>query len=347
MRHQSVSKSLSPDSKSKRILLVATCLALIITCAAQMAIGQQEPVTRVGSDYLTIPQLRAKYADPAGKIATIQGVEIYYKDEGKGPVLLMVHGSQGSLRTWDVIVKRLKSRYRIIRYDVPGMGLSGHISDAAAANVVPTDIAIGLLDKLGVKKLSFVGVSSGGTLGMFLAARRPELIERLILSNTPSDRVTYDHMVQPDSFTRAQEEARRAGGFQSRQFWDEFLNYFSGVPARFTPKLRDEYYDFNRRTPEKHPIALIAQIGDGVEASKLMAQVTVPTLLIWGSKDALLPVSAMKSLEAHLKLAPVSTLILPDVGHYPPVEVPARFATLISSYLEAVVPEPASQAATR
>jgi len=288
--------------------------------------------------YLSVAQLRAKYADPAGKVALIHGVEIYYKDEGRGPVLLMVHGSTSSLRTWDVIAARLKSRYRIIRFDVGAMGLSGRISDEAAAHVTPLDIVTGLLDRLKVSKLTYVGVSSGGTLGMFLAAARPEMVERLILSNTPSDPVTYGHMAMPESFIQAQALVRQQGGFQSRQFWDEYLNYFVRVPARVGPKIRDEYYDFNRRMPESHPIALIAQIGDGAQANRLMAQVKAPTLLIWGGADPLLTIPAMKALSGHLSSAQVSGVILPDVGHYPPLEAPERFERIMTAYIEAATP---------
>lgn len=288
--------------------------------------------------YLSVAQLRAKYTDPKGKIATIKGVEIYYKDEGKGPVLLMVHGSASSLRTWDVIAARLKARYRIVRFDVGGMGLSGRVSDDAAAHATPLDIVNGLIDRLGVRRLTFVGVSSGGTLGMFLAAQRPELVERLILSNTPSDPVTYGHMTMPRSFLDAQALARAQGGFQSRAFWDEFMNYFSGVPARILPRTREEYYDFNRRIPEDHPIALTARIGDGKQADILMQQIKAPTLLIWGAADPLLPEAAMKALAGHLPNARISQVLLPDVGHYPPLEAPVRFERIMRAYIEAATP---------
>lgn len=288
--------------------------------------------------YLTVAQLRARYGDPAGKIARIRGMEIYYKDEGSGPVLLMVHGSASSLKTYDVIAEKLKSKYRIVRFDVGGMGLSGSISDEVAAKVTPVEIAKGLLDKLGIKEVTYVGVSSGGTLGMYLAAEHSGMVKRLILSNTPADRLSYGHMVQPQSFYDAQQESRRDGGFQSRHFWDEFFSYFSGEPERFSQEMRDEYYDMNRRTPERHPIALTARIDDGVAANEKMKKVRIPTLLVWGAKDQLLPVAAMNSLERHLENAQVSTVIMPDVGHYPPVEVPERFATVIEAYIEAAVP---------
>lgn len=318
----------------RRSLLLCTLMLTAVHAprAAADAAGSH------AAQYLSVEQLRAKYQDAQSKFAVIKGLEIHYKDEGQGPAILLVHGSNSSLRIWDTTAARLKSRYRVIRFDVAGMGLSGRVSDEAAANVDPVEIPIGLLQLLGVKQVSFVGNSSGGTLGMFLAAERPDLVERLVLSNTPADPVTYGHMVQPESFKRAQEEVKLAGGFKSRHFWDEYLGYFSGSPQRITAKKRDEYFDFGRRVPEKHPIALTARIGDGKVASQLMARVTAPTLLLWGGVDALLPIAAMKSLARYLPNAQVSEIILPDVGHYPPLEAPERVTQLVAAFFEAAVP---------
>ncbi|MCW1401825.1 alpha/beta hydrolase [Novosphingobium sp. MW5] len=290
---------------------------------------------------LSVAQLRKKYQDAQSRYMTIKGVEIHYKDEGPrgAPVLFMVHGSESSVRTWDRITVLLKKRYRIVRYDIPGYGLSEGTTDEAAANVQPVEIAEGLIDSLGVKKLTFVGVSSGGTMGMYLAAKRPELVERLILSNTPSDPVKTDHLVQPQSFLDAQAEAVRTK-YRNLTFWNEFLAYFAGDPARISQRTREEYYDFNRRLPEKHPIALVARIGDGKQAAIEMAKVRAPVLLARGTGDPLLPESAAQAITRYLANAQISRVYMPDVGHYPPLEVPDRFARLITTYVEAVVPDP-------
>ena len=314
-----------------------TVSALVIAPAPVFA--QPTPANVEATPRLAVAELRERYGDPQSRYATFRGVEVHYKDEGRGPVLFMIHGSQSSVRTWDRITQRLKSRYRIIRYDIPGYGLSGSISDEVAATVQPVEIAEDLLAKLGVKKLTFVGVSSGGTLGMYLAAKRPELVERLILSNTPSDPVKTDHLVQPQSFLDAQAKAR-ATGFQNLTFWNEYLSYFSGDPARISAKTRAEYYDFNRRVAEKHPIALVARIGDGKQASIEMAKVRAPTFLIWGTGDKLLPESAANAIARYLSNATISRVLMPDVGHYPPLEVPDRFAQLIATYVEAATPAP-------
>ncbi len=326
----------------KFALFLLIMLTLVQPIGAQTAASAQPSVANTGDAFprLTVAELRQRYQDRQSRFMTIRGVEVHYKDEGprKAPVLFMVHGSQSSVRTWDRITVLLKPRYRVIRYDIPGYGLSGPVSDEAAATVQPTDIAEELLIRLGVAKVTFVGVSSGGTMGMYLAARRPDLIERLILSNTPSDPVKTDHLVQPQSFLDAQAKAVRTK-YQDLTFWNEFLSYFSGDPARISTKTRREYYDFNRRALEKHPIAMVARIGDGKQAAIEMAKVRVPVLLAWGTGDPLLPESAANAIARYLANARISRLLMPDVGHYPPLEVPDRFARIIADYVEVVVPK--------
>lgn len=313
-------------------------MAALLAALPASAVAQGQPSTPE-FPRMTVAELRAKYKDSRSRFMVIKDTEIHYKDEGKGPVLFMIHGSQSSLRTWDRITKLLKGRYRIIRYDIPAYGLSASVSDEVAATVNPVDIPEELLNRLGVAKVTVVGVSSGGTMGMYLAARRPDLVERLILSNTPSDPVKTDHLKMPESFLAAQAEAQRTK-YQNLTFWNEYLSYFSGDPKRISARTRVEYFDFNRRANEKYPIAMVARIGDGKQATIEMAKVRAPTFLIWGTGDPLLPKSAADAIERYLSNAPVSVALMPDVGHYPPLEVPDRFARLIAEYVETIVPKP-------
>jgi pimeloyl-ACP methyl ester carboxylesterase len=231
--------------------------------------------------YLTLQELRARYGEAGARTTTIQGVEVYYKDEGSGPAILMVHGSLSTLRTYDGVAARLKDRYRIIRYDIPPLGLSGPVPDAVAqAHVRPEAVAAELLDRLGVKSVTAVGVSSGGTMVSFLAAARPELVERLIIANAPSDPVNTAPMKL--SAALAREEALPGGGAQGgykrRAFWDAFFDFFAGEPERISPALRDEYYDINRRVPERNSVALTAIVADNAFTRAALGKVTCPVL---------------------------------------------------------------------
>lgn len=312
--------------------------ASIQALLAVLLLGQQTMAADPARPFASLEELRAKYKDSKGHITVVGGVEVYYKDEGRGPAILLVHGSQSTLKTWDRIAPVLARHYRVIRFDIPPQGLSGRVSDEIAARAQPTDIPEGLLGQLGVTRVTFVGVSSGGTLGVFLAAKRPDLVARLILSNTPSDPVKTDHMKQSADFVEAQREAR-ATGFQSQTFWNLFLDYFSGDPGRLDQRIREQYYDFNRRGPEKNYLTFVGVVANHERAVAAMNAVKAPTLLIWGGSDPLLVPAAADVLAGYLTGTQVSKVFMPDVGHYPPLEAPERFAQLVSAYIEAATPK--------
>jgi len=71
-----------------------------------------------------INNLKEKYLDKNSKFITVEDIKIHYRDEGIGPVLLLLHGVCSSLHTWDMWVKELGYYYRIIRIDLPGFGFS-------------------------------------------------------------------------------------------------------------------------------------------------------------------------------------------------------------------------------
>ena len=286
---------------------------------------------------LSLESLRQKYADPEGQIANIAGVEVYYKDQGEGPAILMIHGSRSTLRTWDRIAPALVDRYRVIRYDLPPHGLSGSVSDEAAQRVEPASFTAGLLDHIGVDQVTCVGVSSGATTCMYFAAAYPDRVNRLVMSNSPSDPVRTDHMVMTPEFEKALEEFTETG-FESRFFINEFLTFYSGDPQRISEQTRLEYYDFNRRVTEANSTALIGIVEDHQKARKAMAGVRAPTLLIWGGRAALLIPAAAGVLGGYLENTQVSTVFMPDVGHYPPLESPHRFARIVAAYIEGATP---------
>ena len=290
--------------------------------------------------WLSLAQLRAKYADRQGKTADIGGVEVYYKDEGKGSAILLIHGSVSSLKTYDGLAADLARTYRVIRYDIPPQGLSGPVSNEALARLAPTDIPEQLLARLGVRKATIVGVSSGGTMAVQLAAKRPDLVERLILSNAPADQVRTGHQTLTPALQAAIDDYKRRG-YQSRSYWEAFLDFYAGVPARYDAKFRDQIYDMNRRAPRANIVGLVAVVEDHEKAVAAMNAVKAPVLLIWGGADPLLPYAAMDALAGYLKNAEVSKIRLPDVGHYPPVEIPQRYAQMVRAYIEAAAPDDA------
>ena len=107
----------------RSILVAAAALVVVIMAYVLMARG--------GLFQLDREQLIAKYADSESKFAQIRGIDVHYKDEGQGLPLLLLHGSFGSMRTWDVVVDRLDDDFRLIRIDQPPTALSSEIPAGA------------------------------------------------------------------------------------------------------------------------------------------------------------------------------------------------------------------------
>jgi pimeloyl-ACP methyl ester carboxylesterase len=295
-----------------------------------------------GGPTLTLQALRAAYSVPTGHITKIAGVDIYYTDEGSGPAILLCNGSSSSLRTWDGLVAALKGSYRIIRFDIPPGDLSGSIPPDLRAKLVPTDIPEGLLDQLHIKHVTGIGVSSGGTMVVQLAAKRPDLVERLILSNTPSDPVDTGPMVLSAALKR-ETDIFKETGYRSQAYWNAFWDFFAGVPGRIPAATRQLFYDMNRRAPEPDPLGMAAKVADHARSLQNFAAVHAPVLLVWGERDPLLTPPSEKVLANYLTNTQVSALLLPDVGHYPPIEVPVRFGQIVRDYIEIATPSPTSR----
>jgi pimeloyl-ACP methyl ester carboxylesterase len=289
---------------------------------------------------LTLAELRAKYLTPADHIVDIGGVEVRYRDEGHGPAVLLLHGSNSTLDTWDGVAARLVPHYRVIRFDQPPQGLSGPVSDAAKVTLPSADALLtGLLDRLKTGPVIAVGVSSGGTMAYYLAGAHPERVRALVLSNAPSDPLDLKGLVNPPDLVAAEARAKATGRRDPDWWWAYFRSLY-GDPARITAAQIARNYDFGRRVAEPNLLHLFALAGNNDLTHDRLAHVTAPTLIVWGMRDHVLPYPAAVALAGHLTAIHPSVVLLDDVGHYPPIEVPERFAAIVDTFVQQVVTAP-------
>lgn len=308
-------------------------VGLLCAAAAPAFVRAGVPTSGVNHP-LTLAELRQRYGAPGDRYANLGGVEVRYRDEGSGPVLLLLHGSSSTLNSWDGVVARLKGRYRIIRFDQPPLGLSGHLSDEAIKTVgQPEALVARLLDELRIRSVSVFGTSSGGTMAYYFAATYPDRVDNLILSNTPADPVHNDKI--PVSPALAAEMARaKQLGYRDLEYWRVYLSFLYGEPRRLTPETIAYYQGTNMRTPEANQFGLHALTIHNETTMARLKAVRAPVLILWGMRDPVLPPPAGKALYRYLANAVSRSFVaMETVGHYPPLESPVATADLVDAYL--------------
>jgi 3-oxoadipate enol-lactonase len=257
------------------------------------------------------------------KFARVNGVVLHYELSGSRvlPLIVFSNSLGTDLRIWDLVVERLAGRYRMLRYDKRGHGLSetppgpyslvDHVEDLAA-----------LLEHLSLGRAAFVGLSVGGLIAQGLAARHPDMVAALVLSNTA-------HKIGTDESWNERIETVRNKGIAA----------ISEVVLQrwFTQKFRaPENADFAgyaamlNRSPVEGYAATCAAIRDA-DLTESTRAVAVPVLCIAGEQDGATPPDLVRSMANLIKGAQFR--IIADAGHIPCVEQPDAVADLVATFL--------------
>jgi len=117
-----------------------------------------------------------------GKFATINGLKIYYEESGKGMPVILLHHFFATASQWKTYVPELAKKYRVIAVDLPGHGRSDYMDTTKVfLHKKATEYIIGLVDFLKLDSVYLIGASSGGSIALYLATLRPDLVKRAIV----------------------------------------------------------------------------------------------------------------------------------------------------------------------
>jgi pimeloyl-ACP methyl ester carboxylesterase len=295
--------------------------------------------------YRDIPaaELEAKWAGPPSQFIEIDGLRVHYRDEGSGPPLVLLHANFANLYMWERWAAELKGRYRVIRFDLSGHGLTG--PDASNDYTLERNVkTFGLLlDRLNVQRAVLAGTSVGGTIAMHFAVRHPERVERLILISPGSLESRVRGSSKPPQIPSAVNALTMVTPKALARY---MLTSNFGDPTKVDDALVDEWYLFWRREGNRR--ALLDRLRQYVsgDVEKTIASVKVPVLLLWGEKNRQVPVRNAYEFRKMLTAAPSVTLhVLPGIGHMAVQEAPAETARLVREYLDTARPVSGNEAA--
>lgn len=324
----------------KNMVKLAGRALLIVIVVFAVLLG----VMRAGLFNPSYEQVKERWATAPSKFVQVGGVSLHVRDEGHGPVVLMLHSSMSNLRIWDAWADRLKTRYRVIRLDWPPYGLSKDPNPSTGlAGVMKLVEAFVEQEKL--DKFAIVGSSSGATLSVLYTAAHPEKVTALALSTLPLKAPPTTHVSPVEESTIWLHE-NVVPNYYPKFFYRWTLASLYGVPARLKPETVDWYYDTNNLDGGFARVRAYYQANTKSlwkkGAEEEAAQVRVPILLQWGDRDIVLPINRADEAVKQFVNAPVTLIHYPDVGHYPMLELPDETARDLETFLNRVTPQPGS-----
>ncbi|MEE3625369.1 alpha/beta hydrolase [Nitrospirillum sp. BR 11752] len=285
-----------------------------------------------------------RYAQaPSSRFITVDGVPLHVRVEGKGPPVLLLHGTGVNLHEWDPLVDRLSDRYTLIRVDWPPYGLSGPnphgYTTAEAARLVGL-----VLDQLAVGPLTVVATSNGCNVALELNAANPDRIRAMAFSMLPLERPSQTRQVDWRIRWMLAFHNAVLPDYHPRFFYSLVLQDTSHPGWQVPPYLAGVMYDManlpgaiaNQQAYLKSNIALFRTTDVGATAG----QVRAPVLLQWSDEDTVISQSADASVRRFTGTQ-VKLIHYPGIGHWPMWETPDRFAADLGAFL-GTLPPPAA-----
>jgi pimeloyl-ACP methyl ester carboxylesterase len=281
--------------------------------------------------------MRAKYGSAASRFLTLSpGLTVHVRDQGvrNGRALVLIHGSNASLHTWEPWVTRLQSEYRIITLDLPGHGLTGANPNGRYDMESYVDVVDQVMQQLGVPHAILAGNSMGGGVSWNYALSHPEKVDALVLvdaAGAPSAKPR--NMPIGFRIARMPGVSALAEVITPRSMFEASLKTSVYDPGFATPQMVDRYWELNRYPGNRAAtLARFAQMTQARAATPArLAAIKVPVLIMWGQEDNLIPVAAAQWFH---KALPTSQLIIyPKVGHIPMEEIPDQSAEDVKRWL--------------
>jgi pimeloyl-ACP methyl ester carboxylesterase len=310
-------RSLMKQKKTKwLILLSVVILAAIATIYSWDELGIQE---------IPLQILQQKYETPESRYVSINGTPVHYLDQGKGTVIVALHGIVDSLHTWDEWARKMTPHYRVVRMDIPGFGLTGPVREGEYSKEMFTGFLHAFLNELKIENCILTGNSLGGAIAWNFALHYPEKVSQLILI----DPAGYPMEIPwPLSLTETPGIRHVARFITPRWIYQLSLRQVLGDPSRVTDTLVDRFYELNLRPGNRDALIEIMdslkKLNQDPAFSKSITNIHTPTLLLWGKKDAWIPVSHVSKWKKDVP--GIHTILYEKIGHVPQLEIPDQVA---------------------
>lgn len=284
---------------------------------------------------IPLDELRSEYGFGGSHYVTHDGALVHYVDAGipSGETLVLVHGSNGSVHNWTGWIEDLGRDYRIIAMDLPSHGLSGNSVSEFYDDARMHQVMDAVLDDAEVGQFILAGNSWGGSIAASYAIAHPDRLSHLVLVDTAGFGRADQSGEQPLAFRllRLPLVGNLMAILTPRFLIDWTVKTAYGDPDRLSERTLARYSDLLRGAG--HRAATLRRMTSYTPpvAALDFSEVSVPTLIIWGSLDTWIQPAAAFSI--HEEIPDSMLVIFDELGHLPMEEGPAETADVVREFL--------------
>ncbi len=283
---------------------------------------------------IPVDQLKEKYANSSSQFISLGGMDVHFRDEGPTAdtlPLVLLHGTSSSLLTWDACSKEWIKDHRVIRMDLPGFGLTGPNpeQDYSIKNYVA--FLNSFLQERNVTQCYLAGNSLGGLIAFHFAAIYPEKVKKVILIDPAGYPIHNAKGSLAFTLGRIPVLKNILTIITPISIVRKSLEDAYGNKSLVNNDLVEQYRDMACREGNRKALLIRLQ-NDQSGDTALLSKLTMPTLVIWGASDQLIPVDNAYKFQRDL---PADTLaILQNVGHVPMEETPELVIPLVKKFIK-------------
>jgi pimeloyl-ACP methyl ester carboxylesterase len=293
-------------------------LLVVLVLAVALGIRRDRPAAEV----------EARHAAPPSQFIAVDGLRVHYRDRGSGPAIILLHGSNASLFTWEGWAAALSPEHRVVTLDLPGHGLTGPDPEARYSLPEMAELVDHFAAALKLEHFSLAGNSMGGGVALNYALAHPDKLDKLIL---------VDAYAYPQAAPLALKLFALPGiGHLVRWLTPRFAVAKSvrdvyGDPTRVADAAVDRYEDLLLRDGNREATRLRLSGHRDHSFTARLSQIHAPTLILWGSRDRWIPSANGEHLARDI--AGARLIMLDGLGHVPMEEDPERSVAPVLAFL--------------
>lgn len=308
-----------------RILGGILLLAALVTAAFWLLSGPDIPRA----------VLEAKYGKPPSEFVMLpDGARAHIRDRGprNAPALVLIHGSNASLFTWEPWAKRLQNQFRVVTMDMPGHGLTGAVPNKDYSQEGMVKFTLEVVNRLDLQRFAIGGNSMGGAIAARFAEEHPDRVSHLILVDS-GGLPAREGVRIPLAFRLAKVPFinRLLLHITPRSLVVEGLNDAIARKKIITHRMVDMYWDFARMAGTREATLSRFRLPPDDAVRDHIHDIKAPTLILWGKDDSLVPVKIAQAFGAAIPGSKV--IVYPHTGHLPQEEAAEKSSEDVRAFL--------------